>query len=137
MIARAVYVDARTSGNWFVMSAMAAAPDTWPFGIGEACHYPMIVIPEMFNKTPITIDKIIRLMVSSIVKRRIVGMDYGAAVISEGVFHELSSRAKSSREPWCCLARECPGRRCGSVRLQAGLLWWLRRWRWCRRGVRI
>ena len=49
----------------------------------------MIVIPEMFNKTPITIDKIISLMVSSIVQRRIVGMDYGAAVISEGVFHEL------------------------------------------------
>lgn len=66
------------------------------FGIGEACHYPMIVIPEMFNKTPITIDKIIRLMVSSIVKRRIVGMDYGAAVISEGVFHELSEAELSS-----------------------------------------
>ena len=96
MIARAVYVDARTSGNWFVMSAMGRSAGHLAFGIGEACHYPMIVIPEMFNKTPITIDKIIRLMVSSIVKRRIVGMDYGAAVISEGVFHELSEAELSS-----------------------------------------
>ena len=96
VIARAVYVDARTSGNWFVMSAMGRSAGHLAFGIGEACHYPMIVIPEMFNKTPITIDKIIRLMVSSIVKRRIVGMDYGAAVISEGVFHELSEAELSS-----------------------------------------
>ena len=35
-------------------------------------------------------------MVSSIVKRRIVSMDYGAAVISEGVFHELSEAELSS-----------------------------------------
>ena len=96
VIARAVYVDARTSGNWFVMSAMGRSAGHLAFGIGEACHYPMIVIPEMFNKTPITIDKIIRLMVSSIVKRRIVSMDYGAAVISEGVFHELSEAELSS-----------------------------------------
>ena len=58
VIARAVYVDARTSGNWFVMSAMGRSAGHLAFGIGEACHYPMIVIPEMFNKTPITIDKI-------------------------------------------------------------------------------
>lgn len=90
VIARAVYVDARTSGNWFVMSAMGRSAGHLAFGIGSACHYPMIVIPEMFNKTRITIDKIIRLMVSSIVKRRIISMDYGAVIISEGVFHELS-----------------------------------------------
>ena len=96
VIARAVYVDARTSGNWFVLAAMGRSAGHLAFGIGEACHYPMIVIPEMFNKTPITIDKIIRLMVSSIVKRRIVSMDYGAAVISEGVFHELSEAELSS-----------------------------------------
>ena len=35
-------------------------------------------------------------MDSSIGKRRIVGMDYGAAVISEGVFHELSEAELSS-----------------------------------------
>ena len=60
------------------------------FGIGEACHYPMIVIPEMFDKTEITVEKIVNLVISSIIKRKIMGMDYGAAVISEGVFHALS-----------------------------------------------
>ena len=90
VIARAVYVDARTSGNWFVMSAMGRSAGHLAFGIGEACHYPMIVIPEMFDKTEITVEKIVNLMISSIIKRKIMGMDYGAAVISEGVFHALS-----------------------------------------------
>ena len=60
------------------------------FGIGTACHYPMIVIPEMFNKTEITVEKIVNLVVSSIIKRKIMGLDYGVAMISEGVFHSLS-----------------------------------------------
>ena len=59
------------------------------FGIGAACHLPMIIIPEMFNNTQISIEKILRLLVSSIVKRRILGIPYGVAIISEGVFHFL------------------------------------------------
>ena len=89
-IGRTVYVDARTSGNWFVLAAMGRSAGHLAFGIGTACHYPMIVIPEMFNKTTITVDKIVNLVISSIVKRKIMKMDYGAAIISEGVFHELS-----------------------------------------------
>lgn len=89
-IARTVYVDARTSGNWFVLAAMGRSAGHLAFGIGEACHYPMIVIPEMFNKTEITVEKIVNLVVSAIIKRKLMGMDYGAAIISEGVFHELS-----------------------------------------------
>jgi 6-phosphofructokinase 1 len=90
VIARTVYMDARTSGNWFVLAAMGRSAGHLAFGIGSACHYPMIVIPEMFNRTTITVQKIVDLVVSSIIKRKIMGMDYGAAIISEGVFHELS-----------------------------------------------
>ncbi|MFI3277676.1 MAG: 6-phosphofructokinase [Rikenellaceae bacterium] len=90
VIATTVYCDAKTSGNWFVVAAMGRSAGHLAFGIGEACHYPMTVIPEMFNKTTITVDKIVNLVVSSIIKRKLMGMDYGAAMISEGVFHELS-----------------------------------------------
>lgn len=85
-----IYEDARTSGNWFVVSAMGREAGHLAFGIGTACHYPMIIIPEMFNKTKMTFDKITRMVVSSMVKRRILGIDYGAAIISEGVFHFMS-----------------------------------------------
>ncbi len=88
--ATTIYEDARTSENWFVVAAMGRSAGHLAFGIGAACHYPMIVIPEMFNKTEITIDKIIKLLVSSIIKRKVLGLDYGCVMVSEGVFHALS-----------------------------------------------
>jgi len=91
-LATTIYEDSRTSGNWFVVSAMGREAGHLAFGIGTACHYPMIVIPEMFNKTKISFDKITKLVISSMVKRRIMGVDYGVAIISEGVFHFLSEK---------------------------------------------
>lgn len=90
MIATTIYEDARTSGNWFIVSAMGRSAGHLALGIGATCHYPMIVIPEMFNKTTITAEKIINMAISSIVKRKLMGIPYGAIMISEGVFHELS-----------------------------------------------
>ncbi|MDR2037804.1 MAG: 6-phosphofructokinase [Bacteroidales bacterium] len=85
-----IYEDARTSENWFVVSAMGRSAGHLAFGIGAACHYPMIIIPEMFNKAEITVEKICNLIISSIVKRKIMGIKYGCAMVSEGVFHALS-----------------------------------------------
>ncbi len=89
-IAGTVYEDARTSGNWFVVSTMGREAGHLAYGIGTACHYPMIIIPEMFDKTDITFDKIVRMMISSMLKRKFYGLDYGCIAISEGVFHFMS-----------------------------------------------
>ena len=64
-IGNTVYEDARTSENWFVMSAMGRTAGHLAFGIASACHFPMMIIPEMFNKTNITFDKLINLIISS------------------------------------------------------------------------
>ena len=90
VICTAVMEDARTSENWFVVSAMGRSAGHLALGIAGACHYPMVVIPEFFNKTEITVDKIVNLVISCIVKRKLMGINYGAAMISEGVFHSLS-----------------------------------------------
>lgn len=89
-IASTIYEDAKTSGNWFLISAMGREAGHLAFGIGAACHFPMIVIPEMFGKTEITFDKIVNLIVSAMLKRKIMGIDYGVAIVSEGVFHFMS-----------------------------------------------
>ena len=89
-IARTIYEDARTSGTWFVVSAMGREAGHLAFGIGTACHFPMIIIPEMFHKTKISFEKITNLVISSMVKRRLLGIDYGVAIISEGVFHFMN-----------------------------------------------
>lgn len=88
-IGNTVYEDARTSQNWFVMSAMGRSAGHLAFGIATGCHFPMMVIPEMFDKTEITLDKVVRLVISSIVKRKIENIHYGVAMISEGIFHNL------------------------------------------------
>ncbi|MBI9068011.1 MAG: 6-phosphofructokinase [Salinivirgaceae bacterium] len=90
ILGNTIYEDARTSLNWFVMCAMGREAGHLAFGIGAACNYPMIVIPEIFNKTDISVDKIVNLVISSIIKRKILGINYGVAMISEGVFHFLS-----------------------------------------------
>ncbi|MDY0104686.1 MAG: 6-phosphofructokinase [Lentimicrobium sp.] len=89
-LATTVYEDARTSGNWFVVSAMGREAGHLAFGIGAACHYPMIIIPEMFNHSEVTFDRILRLVISSMIKRKILGISYGTAIVSEGVFHFMT-----------------------------------------------
>jgi len=95
-IASTVYEDARTSGNWFTVSAMGREAGHLAFGIGLATRYPMIIIPEMFYNTDITFDKIINLIISSILKRKIQGINYGVSMISEGVFHFMSDKEITS-----------------------------------------
>jgi len=97
-IASTIYEDARTSGNWFIISAMGREAGHLAFGIGGACHLPMIIIPEMFNKTHISFDKITRMVISSIIKRKILGINYGVAIISEGVFHFMTDEEIKSTD---------------------------------------
>jgi 6-phosphofructokinase 1 len=86
-IGNTTYEDARTSQNWFVMSAMGRSAGHLAFGIATSCHFPMMVIPEMFGNANITLDKVVRLVISSIVKRKTENIQYGVAMISEGIFH--------------------------------------------------
>lgn len=91
-IASTIYEDAKSSGSWFIVSAMGRSAGYLALEIGGACHYPMIIIPEMFNRTEITLDKILNLGISSILKRKAMGIDYGAIMVSEGVFHKLGDK---------------------------------------------
>ncbi|UOB17809.1 6-phosphofructokinase [Abyssalbus ytuae] len=88
-IGNTTYEDARTSRHWFVMSSMGRSAGHLAFGIATSCHFPMLIIPEMFDKTAITFDKVIALIISSIIKRKIKGINYGVAIVSEGIFHHM------------------------------------------------
>lgn len=83
------YEDAITSQNWFIMSAMGRTAGHLAFGIASACHFPMVIISEMFDKSKITLQKVVDLIISSILKRQIEGINYGVALVSEGVFHDI------------------------------------------------
>ena len=87
-LARTVYEDARTSGNWLIISAMGRTCGSLALGIGEATHCPMTIIPEMFDKTQINLDKVVKLAISAILKRKVMGVNYGTIIAAEGVFHD-------------------------------------------------
>lgn len=89
-IGHALYEDTRTTESWIILSSMGRSAGHLAFGIGTACHFPMIIVPELFNKAIPTLDKIVNLMVSCILKRHLKGIRYGVIIISEGVFHALS-----------------------------------------------
>ena len=76
VLATAVMEDARTSENWFVVSAMGRSAGHLALGIAGACHYPMVIIPEFFNKTEITVEKIINMVISCIIKRKNSGIHF-------------------------------------------------------------
>lgn len=90
-IGNTIYEDSRTSGTWFVISSMGRSAGHLAFEIGASCHFPIIIIPEMFESTRITLDKIVNLIISSMVKRKINGVDHGVAIVSEGVFHSMDT----------------------------------------------
>lgn len=88
-IGNTIYEDSRTSSTWFVISSMGRSAGHLAFEIGASCHFPIIIIPEMFNKVEITLDKIVKLIISSMIKRKINQVEHGVAIVSEGVFHIL------------------------------------------------
>ena len=91
-IAATALQDSKTSQNWFILACMGREAGHLAFEIGAACHYSMIIIPEMFTNTEISADKISKLIISSMIKRKIMGLNFGGAIISEGVFHFMNDK---------------------------------------------
>lgn len=88
-IGKIIQTEAATTQNWYLLMSMGREAGHLAFEIGKGIQASMIVIPEMFSHTQITVDKVVRLIVSSMVKRRLLGQKAGVAVVSEGIFHYL------------------------------------------------
>lgn len=95
-IGKIIKSEAATTQNWYVLMSMGREAGHLAFEIGKGIHASMIIIPEMFNHTQITVEKVIRLIISSMIKSRIRGQKAGVAVIGEGIFHYLQSEDISS-----------------------------------------
>jgi len=89
-IGKTIKTESLTTNNWYTLTSMGREAGHLAYEIGKSTQASMIIIPEMFNKTQITISKIVDLVVSSIVKRKTMGIEPGVTVISEGVFHDLT-----------------------------------------------
>lgn len=88
-IAKVIKAEAATTQNWYLLMSMGREAGHLAYEIGKGIQAAMIIIPEMFRNTSLTLDKVIRLIISAMVKRRLLGQKSGVAVVSEGIFHFL------------------------------------------------
>ncbi|MBQ7477407.1 MAG: 6-phosphofructokinase [Selenomonadaceae bacterium] len=83
--------DARTTNNrWYFTIAMGRTAGHLALGMGRSAGAALTIIPEEFPQDRIRLQQVVDIITGSIVKRRLVGKNYGVAVIAEGVIEKIS-----------------------------------------------
>ena len=82
-------VDARTTGRWYLVSAMGRSAGHLAVGMAVGSGSDLVVIPEEFPAGPIKLDAIGALVKGAITKRKAQGQDWGLAVLAEGLLDRL------------------------------------------------
>ncbi len=88
-VGKVIKAEAATTQNWYILMSMGREAGHLAYEIGKSIQAATIIIPEMFVHTEITMDKIVRLIISAMLKRRVCGVNSGVVVVSEGIFHFL------------------------------------------------
>ena len=83
--------DAKTSNNrWYFTIAMGRTAGHLALGMGRSAGAALTIIPEEFPQDKIRLQQIVDIITGSVVKRRLVGKNYGVAVIAEGVIEKIA-----------------------------------------------
>src|SRR6478752_3331431 len=89
---RALHADAKTTGRWYIIISMGRAAGHLALGIGKSSASTLTVIPEEFGSNPVTLEGVTDLIIGSILKRRVLGRDYGVAVLAEGLIESIGEK---------------------------------------------
>jgi 6-phosphofructokinase 1 len=81
--------DARTTPRWYFVVVMGRKAGHLALGAGKAAGVTMSLIPEEFEKSPIRMETVARILEGAILKRMATGRPYGVAVIAEGIGEHL------------------------------------------------
>jgi 6-phosphofructokinase 1 len=83
--------DARTTNNrWYLAIAMGRTAGHLALGIGRSAGAAVTIIPEEFPQYKITLQHLIDILVGAMIKRNMIGRNYGVAVIAEGVLEKIA-----------------------------------------------
>lgn len=82
-------VDAHTTSRWYVVVTMGRKAGHLALGIGKAVGATLTVIPEEFRERPVKLQRLIDLLIGSIVKRLSSGRTDGVVVLAEGLIEIL------------------------------------------------
>jgi 6-phosphofructokinase 1 len=71
---------------------MGRAAGHLALGIGKAAAATLTIIPEEFRGRAVSIDEVCDILVGSIVKRRSANLNYGVAVLAEGLIEAIGEK---------------------------------------------
>jgi ATP-dependent phosphofructokinase / diphosphate-dependent phosphofructokinase len=89
---RSLHVDAKTTGRWYIIISMGRAAGHLALGIGKASASTLTVIPEEFRGRQVTLEGVTDLIIGSILKRKLLGKEYGVAVLAEGLIESIGEK---------------------------------------------
>ncbi len=81
--------DARTTSRWYFVIAMGRSAGHLALGMGIAAGSTVTIIPEQFGDGKTTLKGVCDIIEGSMLKRKIQGMDWGVALIAEGVAYKF------------------------------------------------
>jgi len=88
-ICRNLRTDAKTTGRWYLVTAMGRSAGHLALGIAVGCGAELAIIPEEFPAGPIKLAAIADIVEAAIARRRKSGDDWGLAVLGEGLLDRL------------------------------------------------
>jgi 6-phosphofructokinase len=91
-IIKNIMVDAKTTTRWYFVITMGRKAGHLALGIGKAAGATLTLIPEEFTEKKIRLNKIVDILVGSIIKRISYGRPDGVAVIAEGLVEHLDEQ---------------------------------------------
>ena len=90
-IVKNLMVDAQTTSRWYFVITMGRKAGHLALGIGKAAGATLTIIPEEFtDQNPITLKKLVDILVGAIIKRLSYGRPDGVAVLAEGLVEKMS-----------------------------------------------
>jgi 6-phosphofructokinase len=81
--------DAFTTRRWYIVVTMGRSAGHLALGIGSAAGATLTVIGEEFREKNIKFSHLCDILEGAIIKRRLLGKDYGVAVLSEGIIESI------------------------------------------------
>ena len=88
-IVKNLMVDARTTSRWYFAVTMGRKAGHLALGIGKAAGATLTVIPEEFEERPVKLQRLIDLVIGTMIKRLNRGRSDGVVVLAEGLIEIL------------------------------------------------
>jgi len=88
-IVKNLMVDAHTTSRWYFVVTMGRKAGHLALGIGKAAGATLTVIPEEFGERPVRLQRVLDLVIGTMIKRLSEGRSDGVVVLAEGLIEIL------------------------------------------------